>query len=170
LIVKYEILGKTYYGIDPQKVEFTFGNQTYVVPKVVPNAASSLDAVQYIDITELFQESVSNGTLTASCATKDYFDSDSYEGLITLRKIVISYTNKGYIEGNTMSFNVTGLSSSDASRFQLRYYIDGSTSVNYVDLGAGGNTAEVTLSTGVHQIYARVEYKADANLFYSNWV
>jgi hypothetical protein len=45
LIIKYDILGKTYYGIDPQKVEFTLGNQTYVDNKVVPNSASSLDAI-----------------------------------------------------------------------------------------------------------------------------
>lgn len=170
LIIKYDILGKTYYGIDPQKVEFTLGNQTYVDNKVVPNSASSLDAIQYIDITELFKEGISNGTLTASCATKDYTDSDSYEGTITLRKIIIKYNNKGYIEGKTMSFNISGLSSQDASKFQLLYYTDGSTVKNYVEIGSGGNTAEVTLETGAHQIYARVEYKADANLFYSNWV
>jgi hypothetical protein len=52
---------------------------------------------------------VNNVTLTASCTTKDYSDSDSYSGSITLRKIEISYTNKGYVEGNVVSFNVSGI-------------------------------------------------------------
>lgn len=170
LRVKYDVLGKTYYGIDPQKVEFTLGSQVFVADRVIPNMASDLEAVQYVDITSLFQEGVSKGTLTASCATKDYSDSDVYDGPITLRKIVISYTNKGYIEGNTMSFNISGLSSNDTTKFRLLYYTDGSTSKNYADIDDGGSTVSITLSTGAHQIYARVEYRADANLFYSNWV
>ena len=71
LKVSYDILGKTYYGIDPQKVEFTLGKQTIVVDRVTPNDASDLEAVKYVDITSLFQEGIYNGTLTASCATKD---------------------------------------------------------------------------------------------------
>jgi hypothetical protein len=126
LKVSYDILGKTYYGIDPQKVSFTLGKQTIVVDRVTPNDASDLEAVKYVDITSLFQEGIYNGTLTASCATKDYEDSDSYDGLITLRKIVLSYTNKGYIEGNIMTFNIAGLSSNDLSKFRLVYYLDGS--------------------------------------------
>ena len=170
LKVTYDILGKTYYSIDPQKVEFALGSQTLVADRVIPNTAQDLEAVHYVDITKLFQEGVFNGTLTASCTTKDYSDSDSYDGAITLRKITINYTNKGYIEGKVMSFNVTGLNSSDVPKFRVLYYIDGSTSTNYVDLDAGGSTVSITLDTGAHQIYARVEYRADANLFYSNWV
>lgn len=170
LKVTYDILGKTYYSIDPQKVEFTLGSQTLVDNRVIPNTAQDLEAVHYIDITRLFQEGIFNGTLTASCTTKDYSDSDSYDGAITLRKITISYTNKGYIEGKVMSFNVAGLNSTDVPKFRVLYYIDGSTAKNYVDLDAGGSTVSITLDTGAHQIYARVEYKADANLFYSNWV
>jgi hypothetical protein len=170
LRVKYDILGKTYYGIDPQKVEFTLGSQVLVVDRVIPNMASDLEAVQYIDITQLFQEGVTNGKLTASCATKDYSDSSEYGGPITLRKIVISYTNKGYVEGNVMSFNISGLSSSDVSKFRLLYYTDGSSAKNYADIDEGGSTVSLSLETGAHQIYARVEYRADANLFYSNWV
>jgi hypothetical protein len=109
LVVKYDILGKTYYGIDPQKVEFKLGNQTYIADRVIPNSASNLEAIQYIDITRLCQVGVNNVTLTASCTTKDYSDSDSYSGSITLRKIEISYTNKGYVEGNVVSFNVSGI-------------------------------------------------------------
>jgi hypothetical protein len=45
LIVKYDILGKTYYGIDPQTVTFTLGNQTFTQDKVIPNMASDLDAI-----------------------------------------------------------------------------------------------------------------------------
>lgn len=170
LTVTYDILGKTYYSIDPQKVEFTLSGQTLVVDRVIPNMASDAEAVHYVDITGLFQEGIANGTLTASCTTKDYSDSDSYDGAITLRKIVISYTNKGYIEGKVMSFNVSGLNSSDVSKFRLLYYTDGSLSRNYADLDAGGSTASIELETGAHQIYARVEYRADAGLFYSNWV
>ena len=170
LTVTYDILGKTYYSIDPQKVEFTLGGQTLVADRVIPNMASDAEAVHYVDITGLFQEGIANGTLTASCTTKDYSDSDSYDGAITLRKIVISYTNKGYIEGKVMSFNVSGLNSSDVSKFRLLYYTDGSLSRNYADLDAGGSTASIELETGAHQIYARVEYRADAGLFYSNWV
>lgn len=170
LKVTYDILGKTYYSIDPQKVEFALGNQTLIVDRVIPNTVSDLEAIHYVDITKLFQEGIFNGTLTASCTTKDYSDSDAYDGTITLRKITISYTNKGYIEGKVMSFNVSGLNSSDVSKFRLLYYVDGSTSKNYVDLDSGGNTASITLETGAHQIYARVEYRANASLFYSNWV
>lgn len=170
LKVSYDILGKTYYSVDPQKVEFTLGKQTLVADRVIPNMASDVEAVQFIDITKLFQEGVFNGTLTASCATKDYEDSDSYDGAITLRKINISYTNKGYIEGNVMSFNISGLNTGDVAKFRLLYYLDGSTARNYVDLDEGGSTASITLETGAHQVYARVEYRADANLFYSNWV
>ena len=126
LVVKYDILGKTYYGIDPQKVEFTLDNQTYIANKVIPNSASNLEAIQYIDITRLCQLGVNNATLTASCTTKDYSDSDSYSGSITLRKIEISYTNKGYVEGNVVSFNVSGIQMSDISKFQLLYYDNGS--------------------------------------------
>lgn len=169
LRVKYDILGKTYYGVDPQKVEFTLGNQKFVAGRVIPNAASDLDAIQFIDITELFAEGVFNQTLTASCSTKDYSDSDSYDGLITVRKIELSYTGRGYVEGNVMSFNISGLNSGDTSKFRLLYYLDGYTTKHYADLDSG-NTVSVTLDTGTHQIYARVEYIADANLFYSNWV
>jgi hypothetical protein len=49
-----------------------------------------------------------------------------------------------------MSFNISGLSSQDASKIQLLYYTDGSTTKNYVEIGSGGNTAEVTLETGAH--------------------
>lgn len=170
LIVKYDILGKTYYGIDPQKVEFTLGNQTFVADKVIPNKASELDAVQFIDITELFKVGLTNSTLTASCTTKDYTDSDSYDGAITLRKIEISYTNKGYVEGKTMSFNISGINYGDLSKFRLVYYDNGSTSKKYVSLN-NTSKVDVTFETaGTHQIYARVEYIADANLYYSNWV
>lgn len=169
LVVKYDILGKTYYGIDPQKVEFTLGNQTFVADKVIPNKASELDVVQFIDITDLFQTGVTNGTLTASCATKDYTASDSYDGAVTLRKIEISYTNKGYVEGKTMSFNISGINSGDLSKFQLVYYDNGSTSKNYVALN-NTSKVDITLDTGTHQIYARIEYIANANLYYSNWV
>ena len=170
LTVTYDILGKTYYSIDPQKVEFTLGNKTLPINRVIPNAASDPEAIHYIDITELFQDSIFNGTLSVSCATKDYSDSDSYEGTIFIRKIVISYTNKGYIEGNLMSFNVSGLNASEASKFRLLYYTDGSTDPHYADIDSGGSTASISLETGAHQIYARVEYRAGANLYYSNWV
>lgn len=169
LIVKYDILGKTYYGIDPQKVEFTLGNQTFVADRVIPNAASDLEAIQYIDITDLFQSGVSNGTLTASCSTKDYSDSDSYDGYITIRKIEISYTNKGYVEGTSMTFNISGLPSSDTSKFRLIYYDNGSTAKNYITLSSN-TSVDIPLSTGTHQVYARIEYIADASAFYSNWV
>ena len=169
LIVKYDILGKTYYGIDPQTVTFTLGNQTFTQDKVIPNMASDLDAIQYVDITELFKEGVSNGILTSTCTTKDHSDSDSYEGYITLRKIILSYNNKGYIEGNTMSFNISGLNSSDQSKFRLIYYDNGSTTKQYQNLDSS-NLVNLNLSTGTHQIYARVEYIANASLFYSNWI
>ena len=170
LKVSYDILGKTYYGIDPQKVEFTLGKQTIVVDRVTPNDASDLEAVKYVDITSLFQEGIYNGTLTASCATKDYEDSDSYDGLITLRKIVLSYTNKGYIEGKIMTFNIAGLSSNDLSKFRLVYYLDGSMTKMQLDNLTTNTYTDLELTTGVHQIYARLEAKADANLYYSNWV
>lgn len=170
LVVKYDILGKTYYGIDPQKVEFTLGSQTFIADRVIPNKASDLDVVQFIDITELFQTGITNKTLTASCTTKDYTDSDSYDGSITLRKIEISYTNKGYVEGKTMSFNISGIDSGDLSKFQLVYYDNGSTSKNYVPLD-NTSKVDVTFETaGTHQIYARIEYVSNANLYYSNWV
>lgn len=170
LKVTYDILGKTYYSIDPQKVEFTLGSQTLVADRVIPNTVSDPEAVQFIDITKLFQEGIFNGTLTASCSTKDYTDSDEYDGAITLRKINISYTNKGYIEGNVVSFSLSGLNSSDVSKFRLLYYLDGSMNPHYADLDEGGSTVSLTLETGARQVFARVEYRADANLFYSNWV
>lgn len=170
LKVTYDILGKTYYSIDPQKVEFTLGSQTLVVDRVIPNAEADSEAVKFVDITKLFQEGIFDGTLTASCSTKDYSDSDTYDGSITLRKINISYTNKGYIEGNVVSFNISGLKSSDVSKFRLLYYLDGSMNPNYADLDEGGSTVSLTLETGAHQIFARVEYRAEASLFYSNWV
>jgi hypothetical protein len=56
--VSYDILGKTYYSVDPQKLEFTLGSQTLVVDRVIPNTASELEAIKYVDITPLFQEGI----------------------------------------------------------------------------------------------------------------
>jgi hypothetical protein len=52
--VTYEILGKYYYAISPQAVVVTLGTRTQTVSRVVPNSQSDLDAIQYIDVTDLF--------------------------------------------------------------------------------------------------------------------
>ena len=122
-----------------------------------------------MDITPLFQNGVLNGTLTATCAIEKQTSEVSYGGNVTVKKIEISYDNKGYLEGNTVSFNISGLTSSEIASYRLVYLDNGSTSKVQKDLEYN-NKADVELSTGTHQIYARIEYKSNANLFYSNWV
>jgi hypothetical protein len=53
-IVEYEILGSTYYGISPQNLQFSIGGKTITKSKIIPNSKTDLEAIQYIDITELF--------------------------------------------------------------------------------------------------------------------
>lgn len=168
-VVKYEILGKYYYAISPQTVNFTLGNNTFTKTGVVPNSLTDPEAKQYVDITPLFQNGILNGTLNATCAIENQKSEASYGGNVTVKKIVISYENKGYLEGNTVSFNITGLTSSEVSSYRLVYLDNGSTSKVQKDLEYN-NRADVEFSTGTHQIYARIEYKSNANLFYSNWV
>ena len=167
--VEYEILGKYYYGISPQAVKFSLGGQTFTKDRVIPNSQSDLEAIQYVDVTSLFNSGVSEGTLSASCAINDQIAEASYGGKVTVKKIIISYTNKGYVEGNVVSFNISGLLSSEISSYRLIYLDNGSTVPVQVDLQYN-NKVDIDLSTGTHQLYARIEYKSNAGLFYSNWV
>lgn len=168
-IVEYEILGNTYYGISPQNLKFSIGNNTINKPKVIPNAKTDLEAIQYVDITELFNQGVSNGILEVSCAIDQQSAEAYYGGKITAKKITITYTNKGYIEGNIVSFNIAGLDNSEISEYQLVYFDNGSTHKEAVPIDLY-NKVDLELSTGVHQLYLRIESKADANAFYSNWI
>ena len=168
-IVKYEILGKNYYAISPQSVQFSLGGQTYTKKGVVPNSQSDLEAIQYVEITSLFNNRISEGTLAASCTIGEQIAETSYTGKINIKKIILSYTNKGYIEGKVASFNISGLSSSEISSYRLVYLDNGSTTAESVDIEYS-NKVDINLETGTHQLYARIEYKANSNLFYSNWI
>lgn len=167
--VEYEILGKYYYGISPQSIQFSLGTQTITKTRIVPNSQSDVDAVQFVDVTDLFTVGILEGTLSAGCVIDDQSAVASYSGYVTVKKIIISYTNKGYIEGNVVSFNITGLISSEASKYQLVYLDNGSTTKTTVDLDYY-NKVDIELETGTHQLYARIEYKSNTTLFYSNWV
>lgn len=168
-IVKYEILGKNYYAISPQAVKFSLGGQTYTKNRVIPNSQSDLEAIQYVDITSLFNSGVSEGTLTASCTIGDQIAEVSYGGKVNVKKIILSYTNKGYIEGKVASFNISGLSSAETTSYRLVYLDNGATTYESIDIEYN-NKVDIPLETGTHQLYARIEYKANSNLFYSNWI
>lgn len=129
-VVKYEILGKYYYAISPQPVKFSLGDKTITKERVIPNAQSDLEAVQFIDITDLFNSGVLNGTLNASCTIGDQMAESAYSGTVTVKKISLSYTNKGYIEGTVVSFNISGLTTSEISSYRLVYLDNGSTNKN----------------------------------------
>ena len=167
--VEYEILGKYYYGISPQTIKFSLGGETFTKNGVVPNSQSDLEAIQYIDITKLFNSGISEGTLSASCTINDQISEDYYKGKVTVKKIIINYTNKGYIEGNIVSFNISGLLSSETSSYRLIYLDNGSSVPKQIDLQYN-NKVDIELSTGTHQLYVRIEYKSNSNLFYSNWL
>lgn len=171
-IVKYEILGKYYYAISPQPVKFTLGDQSITVNRVIPNAQADLAAIQYVDITDLFNTGVLNGTLTASCTIGDQYAEVFYgeKNNITVKKIIISYTNKGYVEGTTVSFDIAGLTASEKSSYKLVYLDNGSTIKQSLNLDSHTKIDITNLTPGVHQIYARIEYQSNANLFYSNWI
>ena len=167
--IEYEILGKFYYSTTPQSVKFDLGNQSITKTRIIPNSQANLDAIQYIDITDLFKVGISNGTLTASCTIADQEASSSYPGKLNIKKITLSYTNKGYVEGKVASFNISGLSSSEISEYRLVYF-DGNNGKSEVDLEFNNRVDTPELSDGAHQIYARIEYKANAEQFYSNWI
>jgi hypothetical protein len=167
--VEYEVLGKFYYSTTPQSVKFNLGNQSIIKNRVIPNSQANLDAIQYVDITDLFKVGISNGTLSASCAIEDQEVSSSYSGKLNIKKITLSYTNKGYVEGKVASFNVSGLTSSEVSEYRLVYF-DGNTGKTEVDLEFNNRVDTPELSDGAHQLYARIEYKANAEQFYSNWI
>ena len=168
--VEYEILGKYYYGISPQAVKFSLGGQTFTKDRVIPNSQSDLEKVQFIDITDLFNSGVFNGNLTASCTIGDQMAESAYSGTVTVKKISLSYTNKGYVEGTVVSFNISGLTTSEMSRYRLVYLDNGSTNKNQIDLEFNNKVDIDFEKPGTHQIYARIEYKSNANLFYSNWI
>ena len=162
--VEYEVLGKFYYSTTPQSVKFSLGNQSITKNRVIPNSQANLDAIQYVDITDLFKVGISNGTLSASCAIEDQEVSSSYSGKLNIKKITLSYTNKGYVEGKVASFNVSGLTSSEVSEYRLVYF-DGNTGRTEVDLEFNNRVDTPELSDGAHQLYARIEYKANAEQF-----
>jgi hypothetical protein len=66
-----------------------------------------------------------------------------------VKKIIISYTNKGYVEGNVVSFNISGLLSSEISSYRLVYLDNGSTVPVQVDLQYN-NKVDIELVTGTH--------------------
>lgn len=167
--IEYEILGKYYYGISPQEIKFSLGDQTFTRDKVTPNSQSDLEAIQYIDVTSLFNSGVSEGTLSAYCAIDKQTAEASYGGKITVKKIIISYNNKGYVTGNVVSFDIQGLVSSETDKYKL-VYSDNNSDFTNVSLGKINNKVEINLSTGTHQLYARIEYASNSNLFYSNWI
>ena len=167
--VEYEVLGRIYYSTTPQAIKFNLGNQSFTKTLVIPNSQTNLDAIQYIDITDLFKVGISNGTLSAFCTIKDQEVSSNYSGKLNIKKITLSYTNKGYVEGKVASFNISGLSSSEISEYRLVYF-DGNSGKTEVDLEFNNRVDTLELSDGAHQLYARVEYKANAEQFYSNWI
>lgn len=168
-VVTYEILGKYYYAISPQQIKFSLGNKTFQ-ERVVPNSQSDLEAVQFIDITQLFDSGILNGTLNASCVIGEQMSESIYSGTVTVKKINLSYTNKGYVEGTVVSFNISGLTTSEISSYRLVYLDNGSTNRNQIDLEFNNKVDIDFGSPGTHQIYARIEYKSNSNLFYSNWI
>ena len=115
LTVEYEILGKYYYSTTPQSVKFSLGDQSITKTRVIPNAQSNIDAIQYVDITDLFKVGISNGTLSASCVIEDQESSSSYSGKLNIKKIILSYENKGYVESKVASFNIYGLDTDEIS-------------------------------------------------------
>lgn len=168
--VEYEVLGKYYYSTIPQTLKFDLGGQSITKTRVIPNSQTNLDVIQYIDITDLFNVGVSKGTLTASCTIIDQSTSSSYAGSLNIKKINLSYTNKGYVEGTTASFNISGLTYSEVSEYRLVYFDGNSGNTQYVDLEFQHKVDIKNLSAGAHQLYARIEYKANAEQFYSNWL
>ena len=168
--IEYEVLGRYYYSTTPQSIKFELGGQSITRTRVIPNSQTNLDVIQYIDITDLFNVGVSNGTLTASCTIADQSASSSYAGSLNIKKINLSYTNKGYVEGTTASFNISGLTSSEVSEYRLVYFDGNNGNPQYVDLEFQNKVDIKDLSAGAHQLYARIEYKANAEQFYSNWL
>ena len=168
--IEYEVLGKYYYSTTPQSIKFELGGQSITKTRIIPNSQTNLDAIQYIDITDLFKVGVSRGTLTASCTIIDQEVSSSYAGSLNIKKINLSYTNKGYVEGTTASFNVSGITSSEVSEYRLVYFDGNNGNPQYVDLEFQNKVDIKDLSAGAHQLYARIEYKANAEQFYSNWL
>ena len=168
--IEYEVLGRYYYSTTPQSIKFELGGQSITKTRVIPNSQTNLDVIQYIDITDLFNVGVSNGTLTASCTIADQSASSSYAGSLNIKKINLSYTNKGYVEGTTASFNISGLTSSEVSEYRLVYFDGNNGNPQYVDLEFQNKVDIKDLSAGAHQLYARIEYKANAEQFYSNWL
>lgn len=165
--VQYEILGTYYYAISPQDVTFTLGDKSVTV-RVTPNSSNNLDAIQYVDITSLFQTGVSNESLTAQCSIEDQHCEDSYNGIITIKRIVLSYQNLGYVEGTTVSFKIDGLSDSEKSKYKLHYIVNG-TSTGEQQLSDAARVA-LSLKPGVNQIYARIEYISNPEQFCSEWI
>lgn len=168
--VEYEVLGRYYNSTTPQTIKFDLGGQSITKTRVIPNSQTNLDVIQYIDITDLFNVGVSKGTLTASCNIADQTASSSYAGSLNIKKINLSYTNKGYVEGTTASFNISGLTSSEVSEYRLVYFDGNNGNPEYVDLEFQHKVDIKDLSAGAHQFYARIEYKANAEQFYSNWL
>lgn len=168
--VEYEVLGRYYYSTTPQTIKFDLGGQSITKTRVIPNSQTNLDVIQYIDITDLFNVGVSKGTLTASCTILDQTSSSSYAGSLNIKKINLSYTDKGYVEGTTASFNISGLTSSEVSEYRLVYFDGNNGNPQYVDLEFQNKVDIKDLSAGPHQFYARIEYKANAEQFYSNWL
>lgn len=168
--IEYEVLGKYYYSTTPQSIKFQLGEQSFTKTRIIPNSQTNLDAIQYVDITDLFNIGVSNGTLTASCTIADQSADSSYAGTLNIKKINLSYTNKGYVEGTTASFNVSGLTSSEVSEYRLVYFDGNNRNPQYVDLEFQNKVDIKDLSAGAHQFYARIEYKTNGEQFYSNWL
>ena len=168
--VEYEVLGRYYHSTTPQTIKFDLGGQSITKTRVIPNSQTNLDVIQYIDITDLFNVGVSKGTLTASCTILDQTASSSYAGSLNIKKINLSYTDKGYVEGTTASFNISGLTSSEVSEYRLVYFDGNNGNPQYVDLEFQNKVDIKDLSAGPHQFYARIEYKANAEQFYSNWL
>lgn len=169
-VVKYEILGTHYYAISPQAIQFHLGGKSITKDRIVPNAKTDIDAIQYIDITDLFTQGILSESLTATCSIGDQSVESAYLGEITVKKITLEYINKGYIEGTSVSFNISGLTSSEISKYRLVYLDNGSLQPTSIDLSVHTSVEIPNLTAGTHQLYARIEYKSNANLFYSNWV
>ena len=133
-VVKYEILGTYYYAISPQAIQFHLGGKSIIKDRIVPNAKTDIDTIQYIDITDLFTQGVLSESLTASCNIGDQYAEAAYVGAITVKKITLEYVNKGYVEGTSVSFNISGLTSSEISKYRLVYLDNGSIQKNQIDL------------------------------------
>ena len=169
-LVKYEILGNYYYSITPQTLQVKLGNNTSIITGVKPNAQSEIDFVQYVDITDLVKglgRGVSNGTLTASCTLSDQYVESSYKGKITIKRITLSYSNKSYVEGTTVSFDISGIESSEKGNYKLVYKDNSITKEAELTVE---NSVEIQLDAGVHRLYARIEHRASGDRFYSNWL